>query len=74
MTKDIERSLRVLGSVRLAGALVLAADYLLMLFGSTGMIELSDTVVRIMGGLTLAAAPVLIFASVRMIVLKGRKN
>ena len=74
MTKDIERSLRVLGSVRLAGALVLAADYLLMLFSSTGMIELSDTVVRIMGGLTLAAAPVLIFASVRTIVLKGRKN
>ena len=74
MTKDTNRSLRVLGSVRLASALVLAAAYLLMLFSSTGMIELSDTVVRIMGALTLVAAPVLIFASVRIIVLKGRNR
>ena len=74
MTKDISRSLRVLGSVRLASALVLAAAYLLMLFSSTGMVELSDTVVRIMGALTLVAAPVLIFDSVRIIVLKGRNR
>ena len=74
MTKDISRSLRVLGSVRLASAVVLAAAYLLMLFGSTGMIALSDTVVRIMGAMALAASPVMIFASVRMLVLKGRNR
>lgn len=74
MTKDISRSLRVLESVRLASAVVLAAAYLLMLFSSTGMITLSDTVVRIMGAMALAASPVMIFASVRMIVLKGRNR
>ena len=74
MTKDINRSLRVLLGVRLASTVILAAAFLLMLFGSSGMIELSDTTVRIMGAMTLVASPVLIFASVRTIVLRGRKR
>ncbi|MBR6258003.1 MAG: hypothetical protein IKR23_11635 [Lachnospiraceae bacterium] len=74
MTKDINTSIKVLESVRLAGFIVLATAYILLLFGHTGIIELTDNIMRLAGGLNLAALPVMIFASVRIRVLKERNK
>ena len=74
MTNTNNTSVKVLESIRLASAVVLAAAYILLLFGYTGIIELTDNVIRLAGGLNLAALPVMIFASVRIRVLKERNN
>ena len=74
MTNTNNTSIKVLESIRLASAVVLAAAYILLLFGHTGLIELTDTVMRLAGVMNLVAIPVMIFASVRIKVLKERNN
>ena len=74
MTKNNNISVRVLESVRAASLIVLAVAYILLLFSQTGLIELTDNVMRLMGGMNLVAIPVMVFASVRIRVLKERKN
>lgn len=74
MTTDNSTSIKVLESVRAASLIVLATAYLLLLFGHTGLIELSDSILRLSGGLDLVAIPITVFASIRIRVLKERKN
>ena len=74
MTANNSTSIKTLGSIRLASLVVLAAAYILLLFGHTGLIELTDTVMRLAGVMNLVAIPVMIFASVRIKVLKERNN
>ena len=74
MTANNDSTIKVLESVRAASLIVLAAAYILLLFSQTGLIELTDNMMRLMGGMNLVAIPVMVFASIRIRVLKERKN